>query len=334
MTFNQDVKALRPRSVVREDYLPYLVLGLKERLLCLVDLAGHGTGRLNTDEVKALSVLLPPLHEQQAIACVLQTLDDKIDLSRRMSSTLETMARALFKSWFVDFDPVRAKAEGRDPGLPKPLADLFPDRLVDSELGEIPEGWVVSTVYQVADVVYGAPFSSSLFNDQQEGWPLIRIRDLASESPSVWTVESHPNAHNVRPGDIVVGMDGEFRAHLWGGTESWLNQRVCTFVPKVGRSAAFVRNAIASPLAHVEATETATTVIHLGKGDIDLFKVVVPAHRVADVFNRVCQPWYDRVVLAKQQSRNLNSFRDTLLPKLISGELRVKDGEKIIGSAT
>ena len=89
--------------------------------------------------------VFPPPAEQRAIAHILGTLDDKIELNRRMNETLEAMARALFKSWFVDFDPVRAKAEGRDPGLPKPLADLFPDRFVDSELGEIPEGWEVSS---------------------------------------------------------------------------------------------------------------------------------------------------------------------------------------------
>jgi hypothetical protein len=126
MTFNQDVKALRPKPHVQSDYLPYLLLGNKDRLLSLVDLAGHGTGRLNSDELKALDVTLPPLPEQRAIAHILGTLDDKIELNRRMNETLEAMARALFKSWFVDFDPVRAKAEGRDPGLPKPLADLFP----------------------------------------------------------------------------------------------------------------------------------------------------------------------------------------------------------------
>ena len=93
----------------------------------------------------SLDCPLPPLAEQRAIAHILGTLDDKIELNRRMNETLEAMARALFKSWFVDFDPVRAKAEGRDPGLPKPLADLFPARLVDSELGEIPEGWEVGS---------------------------------------------------------------------------------------------------------------------------------------------------------------------------------------------
>ncbi|MFZ1640105.1 MAG: DUF559 domain-containing protein, partial [Candidatus Contendobacter sp.] len=109
MTFNQDVKALRPKPGVRNDYLPYLLLGNKDRLLSLVDLAGHGTGRLNTDELRALDVALPPLAEQRAIAHILGTLDDKIELNRRMNETLEAMARALFKSWFVDFDPVRAK---------------------------------------------------------------------------------------------------------------------------------------------------------------------------------------------------------------------------------
>ena len=91
----------------------------------------------------SLQFRFPPLAEQRAIAHILGTLDDKIELNRRMNETLEAMARALFKSWFVDFDPVRAKAEGRDPGLPKPLADLFPDSFEDSELGEIPKGWKV-----------------------------------------------------------------------------------------------------------------------------------------------------------------------------------------------
>ena len=143
MTFNQDVKALLPKPGAAEKFLPYLILGNKNRLLGLVDLAGHGTGRLNTEEVKALNVLLPPLPEQRAIAHVLGTLDDKIELNRRMNETLEAVARALFKDWFVDFGPVRAKMAGREPYLPPDVWSLFPDRLAPSELGEIPEGWEV-----------------------------------------------------------------------------------------------------------------------------------------------------------------------------------------------
>lgn len=104
-----------------------------------------GRQRVPTSAFDHLTVALPPLDEQRAIAHILGTLDDKIELNRRMSETLEAMARALFKAWFVDFEPVRAKMEGRDPGLPAHLADLFPSRLVESELGEIPEGWEIGS---------------------------------------------------------------------------------------------------------------------------------------------------------------------------------------------
>ncbi|TCO77512.1 type I restriction enzyme S subunit [Plasticicumulans lactativorans] len=294
---------------------------------------GSSVPLINLSVLRSLPLPLPPLPEQRAIAHILGTLDDKIELNRRMSETLEAMAHALFKSWFVDFDPVRAKMEGRAPGLPKHLAELFPARLVDSELGEIPEGWEVGSIYKIADVVYGAPFASANFNTEGRGEPLIRIRDLTNESPGVWTPEVHPKGYKVRAGDVVVGMDGEFRAYLWGGAEAWLNQRVCVFVPKGGASAAFVRNSIMEPLAQVEATETATTVIHLGKGDIDRFRVVVPKARPVAAFNEHCQPWYERIVAAKQESRNLAALRDAMLPKLISGEIRVNDAEKFVARA-
>ena len=287
-------------------------------------MSGSVQAKLSQGNLNKVPVPYPTLaSDRHAIAHILGTLDGKIKLNRRMSETLEEMAGALFKSWFVDFDPVRAKAEGRDTGLPKEISDLFPDSFEESELGEIPKGWGVGSIYEVADVIYGAPFASAQFNTAGIGEPLIRIRDLADESPEVSTPEVHPKGYKVRPGSIVVGMDGEFRAYLWGGDEAWLNQRVCVFKPKAGWSSAFVRNAIAGPLAHVEATETATTVIHLGKADIDRFKAVTPSQPVAGVFSDLCQPWYDRIVGAKQESRTLAALRDALLPKLISGELRV-----------
>jgi type I restriction enzyme S subunit len=103
----------------------------------------------------------------------------------------------------------------------------------------------------VTNVFYGAPFASKLFKTNRDGKPLIRIRDLADESPAVFTTEVHPTGYILKPGDIAVGMDGEFRAYLWAGVESWLNQRVCVFAPKTGYSAAFVRNSITAVLAQV-----------------------------------------------------------------------------------
>ncbi len=295
-----------------------------------------GVPHTNLGILRGTPVPLPPLDEQRAIAHILGTLDDKIELNRRMNETLEAMARALFQSWFVDFDPVRAKMEGRWcqgeslPGPPAHLYDLFPDSFEESELGEIPRGWGVKSIYDIADVVYGAPFSSSQFNLDRNGRPLIRIRDLPGERPQIWTPEIHLKAYMVRPGDIVVGMDGEFRAYLWGGDEAWLNQRVCVFVPKKECSAAFVRNSIIGPLADIEETETATTVIHLGKSDIDRFTAVVPSAAVLAAFNHICQPWYDRVVATKRESRTITYVRDGLLPRLISGDIRLNEVQHLV----
>lgn len=283
-------------------------------------------------DFERLLLPIPDRKTQEFIGDTHYTLSSKIDLNRRMHDTLESMTRAVFTSWFVDFDPVHAKAEGGDPGLPKELADLFPNSFKRSELGEIPTGWDARPIPEIAEVVYGAAFSSSQFNTQGIGKPLIRIRDLAAENPGVWTPEAHPKSYTVKPGDIVVGMDGEFRAHLWGGVEAWMNQRVCAFIPKRGFSAAFVRNSLIRPLADIEATETATTVIHLGKSDIDRFLAVVPGPHVLEAFNRFCQPWYDRMVVGKQESRTLSGLRDTLLPKLVSGDLAIPNpGGKLAG---
>jgi type I restriction enzyme S subunit len=251
----------------------------------------------------------------------LDALDDKIELNRKMNHSLEQMARALFKSWFVDFDPVHAKASRRQPGgMDKETGELFPDSFVESDLGKIPKGWKAGSVYEISDLKYGAPFASALFNSTGNGKPLVRIRDLADESTGVYTTEVHPKGYLLQPGDIAVGMDGEFRAYLWAGVESWLNQRICVFIPKDGFSPAFVRNSIMAPLSEVESTETATTVIHLGKNDIDRFKVIIPNREIANSFSRLCQPWYDRIVLNKQESRTLSAIRETLLPKLLNGE--------------
>jgi type I restriction enzyme S subunit len=126
-------------------------------------------------------------------------------------------------------------------------------------------------------------------------------------------------------------MDGEFRAYLWGGADAWLNQRVCVFVPKPGISSAFVRNSIFAPLAHIEATEIATTVVHLGKNDIDRFQIIVPDSRLIQEFGSLCQPMYDQIVANKKLSYTLATTRAFLLPKLMSGEVHVKDAEKLVG---
>jgi type I restriction enzyme, S subunit len=311
-------------------YVYYFVSSPDSIRKIIQDSEATGVPKTNVTYLRTFPIILPPLPEQKAIAHILGTLDDKIELNRKTNETLEAIAKALFKSWFVDFDPVRAKAEGRPTGLPAEISDLFPDSFEDSELGEIPRGWKVESIYSISDVVYGAPFSSSLFNTKGEGTPIARIRDLVSECPDISTTEVHPKGVMIRPGDIVVGMDGEFRAYLWGGSDCWMNQRVCKFIPRSGYSSCFVRLSILKPLMGVEISETATTVIHIGKNDIDSFKVVIPTPGVMTVFNNCGDNIYQAVVTAKQEIRSLSSLRDSLLPKLISGELRVPDAEALV----
>jgi type I restriction enzyme S subunit len=182
---------------------------------------------LNLRDVAQLPIVVPPEPERRAIAHILGTLDDKIELNRRMSETLETMARALFQSWFVDFDPVRAKAKGRDPGLPRPLADLFPARLVDSELGEIPEGWAVKSLDEIARFTNGLALQKYPPSDGQS-LPVIKIAQLRSgrtEGADRASAELEPD-YVIADGDILFSWSGSLECVLWAGGPGALNQHL------------------------------------------------------------------------------------------------------------
>ncbi len=336
------------RSKVDPRYLHFLLISPDVQADMLGKATGSTVEHLNMSDIRALPLPeLPPLPEQRSIARVLGGLDDKIELNRRMNRTLEDLARGLFRSWFVDFDPVlrRAGAAGPRPGSTPhtPPHAPWPARLVDSPLGPVPEGWRVGTVYEHADVIYGAPFASSKFNTDGRGLPLIRIRDLSDHNPEVFTDEDHPKGTRIHAGDIVVGMDGEFRAHVWRGPECWLNQRMCQFKPKRAEDAAFVLYAIEPLLAEVERSEVGTTVIHLGKADMDKFKVVCPPRAVMDAFAKIARPMLDQMVANGIESRRLAATRDALLPVLLSGEVRlrssrqedraVRDAERAVGDS-
>ena len=289
---------------------------------------------ITLDAIFSFSFPWPDFLARKSIATFLSNIDERISLLRETNATLEAIAQALFKSWFVDFDPVRAKAEGLEPeGMDAGTAALFPDSFEESELGLVPNGWNVRSVYDVARVIYGAPFASKRFNTEGVGAPLVRIRDLKHESPGVYTDENHPKGYMIQPGDLVVGMDGEFRAYLWGGNPAWLNQRVCVFAPERGVPAAFVHRSIMPLLAAVEASETATTVIHLGKNDIDRFRVVVPSPKILESFGAVTEPIYARIVENKKTASSLSVLRDTLLPRLVSGQLRLPEAEEMFEEA-
>ena len=318
--------------------------------------AQHDNGSAQPNlSVRALSkypLPLPPLDEQRAIAHILGTLDDKIELNRRMSETLEAMARALFKSWFVDFlpvranmearnrkartqtgDPIRAKAEGRDPGLPKPLADLFPDAFEDSELGEIPKWWGVGTLSDVASL---NPESWS-----KETCPeVINYIDLSNvkwgsiDAVVGYTQEDAPSRAQrvLRSGDTIVGT-----VRPGNGSYAFINADGLTgstgfavLRPHRSEYAQFIYLA-------ATAAENIEVLAHLADGgaypavrpDIVIATPIIrPRDKVLARFSIFSDSLLARIAQNERESRTLATLRDTLLPKLISGELRVKDAER------
>ena len=303
---------------------------LQGKLKSIADSRSGTFPQITFDSISHLEIRLPEMEEQKSISNFLDYLQSRLETNEKTNETLEKIAKALFKSWFIDFDPVKAKSEGRSTALPDEFSDLFPDSFEDSELGKIPKGWSTNSIYKISKVLYGAPFSSKLFNTQGKGIPLARIRDLKTGNPGVWTEEIHPKGCLIEPGDIVVGMDAEFRTYLWGNQRCWMNQRICKFIPNEKFNNCFLRYSISKPLYMMEISETATTVIHLGKSDIDAFRIIYPSSEILDLFGKISKPIEQSIIRNKQESTTLNLLKNILIPKLISGELIIPDAEKMI----
>jgi type I restriction enzyme S subunit len=303
--------------------------------------------------LRQMTIRLPPPDEQRAIAHILGTLDDKIELNRRMSETLEAMARALFKAWFVDFEPVRAKMEGRWrrgqslPGLPAHLYDLFPDRLVESELGEIPEGWEVVALGELVETVKGRSYKSEELVESDTA--LVTLKSFARGGgyrpdglkPFAGTYKAEQVVH---PGEVVVACTDVTQAaevigrpaivrrstryrRLVASLDTLIvrpkDSRITqAFLYFLGGTEAFV--------SHTYAHTTGTTVLHLGRDAVPSFTFARPPVQLVQKFDALAAPVLERIEATEQESETLAQMRDTLLPKLISGELRVKDAERFL----
>jgi type I restriction enzyme S subunit len=289
-----------------------------------------------TTSLKSIRLSLPPLPEQHAIAHILGTLDDKIELNRRMNETLEAIARALFKSWFVDFDPVRAKAEGRDPGLPKHIADLFPDSFEDSELGEIPKGWGIRSVGELADVTGGTTPStkeSAYWDGGMHAW--ATPKDLSGLSvPVLLNTErkitdaglSQIGSGLLSKGTVLLSSRAPIGYLAIAEIPVAINQGFIAMTPKAGTSNIVLL--LWSSIAHEEIVSRAngSTFLEISKANFRPIPVVTPPDGVMRAFDMQARILYVRIVENERESRTLAACRDTLLPKLISGEIRVSGG--------
>jgi type I restriction enzyme S subunit len=297
---------------------------------------------LNRNHLHQAPVRVPAdVREQRAIAHILGTLDDKIELNRRMSGTHEAMARALFKSWFVDFDPVRAKMEGRDPGLPTALADLFPARLVDSDIGQIPEGWGVGTFGDVVELLRDTEnplespntlfdhFSIPSFDEGQQpkhelGMSIkslkvrvphgvVLLSKLNPEIERVWLVDVEPGDHAVCSTEFLVLSPRPPHGRA--------------FVYCLARSTAFRQN--------LEGLATGTSKSHQ-RAQVESIlglRIAWPVNTLAGRFEGVVDPLLERALACRRESKTVAALRNTLLPRLISGELRLNTERFLRGVA-
>lgn len=346
---NQQINSIVVESGDDPLFVYYSLCTRKAELLASA--GGSAQPILNKSAFGRFDINLPPPDEQRAIAHILGTLDDKIELNRRVNETLEMMARALFKSWFVDFDPVRARAEGRDTGLPKHIAELFPDSLEDSKLGEIPTGWGVGTLESVvAELEVGGRPKGGV-SGYTEGVPSIGAESIVGLGRFDYSktkyiprefFESMKKGH-VKSRDVLLykdgGRPGEYEPHVTLVGDGFpfftcaINEHVYRLRAKLTLGQNYLFFWLSSDLAMEEMRikGTGVAIPGLNSTQVRSLTTLVPPPGITAAFDDAADQFVARVLSACNESRTLATLRDTLLPKLVSGELRVGGPNGFIG---
>jgi type I restriction enzyme S subunit len=293
---------------------------------------------------RAMSLTLPPIGEQRAVGRLLGALDDKIELNRRVNQTLESMARAIFRSWFVDFDPVVAKAEGRQPfGMSAEVAALFPNEFDESDPHGLPRGWTAVPIERCVQAVYDGPHatppvaeSGAIFlgikNMPGSRIELAEVRHISEEQWARWTKRVTPEA-----GDIVFTYEATVGAFavIPPGMRCCLGRRLALVRPsREHYYPYFLLHTFVSPPFQELLTSRlnqGSTVQRIPLTDFPAYEILWPGDGLARGFERIAEPLWRSIHVLIEQSRTLAALRDTLLPKLMSGELRVRDAEKLVG---
>jgi type I restriction enzyme S subunit len=329
----QDMVAIRANEEVIDPLFLFAALrspGVQNQIKNL-DVSGIIPHFKKTDFDKLL-LPYPDRHTQTKIGRIYFELSAKIELNRRMNETLEGIARAIFKSWFVDFDPVRAKAEGRDSRLHKHIADLFPDSFVDSELGQISKDWTIQGLDEIAIFLNGLALQKYPPKDGQS-LPVIKIAQLRAGNTNradKASIDLDPD-YIVADGDVLFSWSGSLECVLWAGGPGALNQHLfkvsSTDYPKW-----FYYLCIHEHLENFRhiAAGKATTMGHIQRHHLSDAKVVIPNPAVLQAAGNMMEPIINRITHLRIESRALATLRDSLLPKLISGELRVKDADRFV----
>lgn len=291
---------------------------------------------INRNHLHEAIVTLPPIGEQKEIAKVLGTLDDRITLLRETNKTLESIAQTIFKSWFVDFDPVRAKMEGRQPeGMDEETAALFPDRFEELPLGTAPRGWQIRGLDNIADYLNGLALQKFPPTGQND-LPIIKIAQLrkGETDKNSLAAGSIKPAYVIQDGDILFSWSGSLEVEIWCGGCGALNQHLFKVTsaeyPKWFYYL-WTRHHLPS-FRHI-AESKATTMGHIQRKHLSDATTIVPCSRFLEQASRIFEPLINQKIGNALQARTLTALRDALLPRLISGQLRIPDAQEQVENA-
>jgi type I restriction enzyme S subunit len=300
---------------------------------------GSTVPRVLKTDILGLQIPLPSIEEQKAIAHILGTLDDKIELNRKTNETLEAMAKALFKSWFVDFDPVRAKAEGRPTGLPAEISDLFPDSFEDSELGEIPSGWECCSFTQLVEVISGGTPKTSVDEYWNGSVNWFSVVDAPSSS-DCWVIQTeksitHQGLNNcssklLSTGTTIISARGTVGKVCLAGQDMAMNQSCYGLRSKAENGGFFCFYLTKSLVEILEARAHGSVFSTITRDTLDGVSTISPSLEVIQSFNGIAGALLGKIKNNLEDNRILGNQRDALLPKLISGEIRIPDAEKTL----
>lgn len=342
----QRIVTLRGKpGLLDSGYLLYLMQSQEMQAKLLGRSSGTTVTGIKQSELRKIEIALPRFSEQRAIAHILGTLDDKIELNRQQNETLEAMARALFKAWFVDFEPVRAKMQGRWqrgqslPGLPPHLYDLFPDRLVESELGEIPQGWKVGSFTDAVEIIGGGTPKTSVseYWDGEIPWFSVVDTPAASDIFVVQTEKSITRAglngsstRLIAKGTTIISARGTVGNLAIAGREMAFNQSCYALQGKNDSGCYFVFLSAQCMVEQLKAMAHGSVFSTITRQTFEAIRAVIPPQMLLQQFEKTAACLLDPILGNVNESSSLTQLRDTLLPKLISGELRVPDADRFM----
>ena len=334
---NQQINTICPHDWVDSLYLYYSLCTRKRELKSLAT-GGSAQPILNKSSFCQIKIEMPPFHEQKAIAHVLGTLDEKIELNQKTNETLEGITKAIFKSWFINFDPVRAKAKGRSTGLPNEISDLFPDSFEDSEIGQIPNSWNTKKITDWGETVCGKTPSTKKESYYGNDYMFVTIPDLHRglhiTSSSRGLSKSGAELQSKKllsKGSVLVsciatpGLIGVIQESCF------TNQQINSITPNNKNCTWFIAfYLLMNKDLLLSFGGGGSVFFNLNKSKFDSIAILSPPDKIIYKFNNFAAPLMDKCFALKKEISFLSNIKNTLLPKLISGEIKIPDAEKII----